>query len=67
MNDNAYYILAVVGMATFKMRCKIGLSEVLIPLFRQTMQPEREEETLKMLLILAPALRKLLPEPPCPR
>lgn len=31
------------------------------------MQPEKEVETLRMLLILAPALRKVLPEQPCLR
>lgn len=41
-----------------------SFSEALISLFQQS---EKEVETLKMLLILTPAIRKLLPQPPCLR
>lgn len=58
MNDKPILNLAVPTTA----ETQYGFSKVLIPLFQQTMQPEKEVKTLKMLLTLAPELRKLLPE-----
>lgn len=49
-------------------KIQYSFSEVLIPLFQQTMQPEKEVETLKIILILAPCTeKKTLPERPCLR
>lgn len=58
MNDKPILNLAVPTTAEIQYR----FSEVLIPLFQQTTQPEKEVKTLKMFLTLAPTLRKLLPE-----
>lgn len=63
MNDKPIFqirfILCVAMHTAAKIQC--SFSEVLIPLFQQCMQPEKEVETLKIILLLAPALRKKTP------
>lgn len=63
MNDKPIFKIRFILYVVMPTAAKIQywFSEVLIPLFQQTMQPEKEVETLKIIFILAPALRKNTP------
>lgn len=70
MNDKPIFKINLILCVAMPTAAKIqySFSEVLIPLFQQTMQPEKEVETLKIILILAPCTeKKTLPERPCLR
>lgn len=56
MNDKPIFKIRFILCVAMPTAAKIqySFSEELIPLFQQTMQPEKEVETLKIILILAP-------------
>lgn len=56
MNDKTIFKIRFILRVAMPTAAKIqySFSEALIPLFQQTMQPEKEVETLQIILILAP-------------
>lgn len=60
MNDKPIFKIRFILHVAMPTAAKIqySFSEVLIPLFQQTIQPEKEVETLKIILILAPCTEK---------